>query len=299
MKFENLWSRVIFKARIKGWHYCTMLGAYTLDERHKAHGLKFLGFTRYGTPDYDKGMVKYLSADTSNGFNKIDEAPLDELLLYNAIDAKITSQVFRDEINELKEHRLKRVYGFLHKGSLALSELEIEGFPVSRDHFNQTDKSVVKKISTLNTALMTDKDVKKFEKLEGRAINFKSSKDMRKLLFEIKGIDSEKKTKSGEDAVDKSTLYELDDPWCKKLLELRKYEKIKSTYPIIRRLFLIAKMQLIISLKFVKKCVIKCLKKPNIFVVRKQLHITFKNTFNIEKGKLFIQMVLLKICKIF
>ena len=230
MKFENLWSRVILKAEIKKWHYCTMLGAYTLDERHKAQGLKFLAFVKYGVPDYDKTIGKYLPAETSNGFNTVEQAPLDDLLLYNAIDAKLTTRVFVDELKQLKTQRLKRTYGFLHKGSLALSELEIEGFPVDPDHFHKTNKEVAAKISKLQTELMTDKDIIEFEKQEKRQINLKSSKDMRKLLFDIKGISNDKKTKGGEDAVDKATLYEFDDPWCKKLLALRKYEKIKSTY---------------------------------------------------------------------
>ncbi len=229
-KFENLWTRVCLKTRIKGWHFCTQLASYILDERHKSSGLKFQSYVRWGIPDYDKNTKEYLSAETSNAFNKAEKAPLDLLLLYNGIDSLLTGKLYQEQRKELKQERLINTYKFMLSGVFALSELEIEGFPVNKDHFHDSDKKVVKLIAKLEKKLLESEEVIAFKKKFGSEINLESSADIRKILFEVMNLSSEKKTKKGADAVDKNTLLEIDNPWCKDLLDYRKYKKIKSTY---------------------------------------------------------------------
>ena len=229
-KFENLWTRVCLKTEVKGWHFCTQLASYVLDERHKSSGLKFQSFVRWGIPDYDKAAKEYLSAEGSNAHNKAEKAPLDLLLLYNGIDAELTARLYFEQRDQLKNEGLIATYRFMFDGIFALSELEIEGFPVSRDHFAESDEKVKSMIIKLDKELMGSYEVREFEKRYGRSINLESSADIRKVLFEILKLESEKKTKKGIDAVDKNTLIEIDHPWCKTLLQFRKYKKIKSTY---------------------------------------------------------------------
>lgn len=231
LKFENLWTKQILKFNIKKWHFCTMMGSYVFDERKKAQGLKFVSFCRWGVPNYDASIKKFIEADTSNSFNQLEKVNISDLCLYNAIDDKLTSRLFVQLKKDLKkDEELKKTYLFLHKGSITLSEIEMNGMPVDTDHFNTTKAKVEKKIKKLQKALSESKEAELFEKQEGRPLDYSSPKDLRILFFDVLGLESAKKTVKGFDCVDHDALTSIKHKFADKLLELRKYDKINSTY---------------------------------------------------------------------
>lgn len=231
LKFENLWTTQILKFNIKNWHFCTMMGSYVFDERKGAQGLKFVSFCKWGIPDYDKSVSNHIKAKDSNSFNRLEEVKIDTLCLYNGIDDKLTSDLFIDLKTSLKANKeLHTCYKFLHKGSLTLSNIEQNGFFVSRKHFNKTKAKVVSKIDKLHKKLAESEEAILYEEKIGKPLDYGSTKDLRELFFGVLNLESPKKTTKGFDSVDKDALTRIDHPWCKKLLELRKYEKINSTY---------------------------------------------------------------------
>lgn len=92
MKFENMWSKYILGAEVKGWILDTMLMAHVLDNRKHITGLKFQTYVQFGTIDYDSHISKQLGLkkEGGNSFNNIDKISQQEMLLYNGLDSMFT-----------------------------------------------------------------------------------------------------------------------------------------------------------------------------------------------------------------
>jgi hypothetical protein len=105
MVFEQTWCRQILKHTIRPWGWDTMLGSHILDNRSKICSIKFQAYVRYGVLDYSSHLEKFLKSDKKKGgnaFNTIDEAPLDELLLYCGIDSLLEYWCAMDQMEEIK-----------------------------------------------------------------------------------------------------------------------------------------------------------------------------------------------------
>jgi len=97
MKFEEMWSRVRLGAKVRGWHWDTMLAAHVLDNRRHSTGLKFQALINFGVYDYNQAVEPYLEGLKSreeaghgaNAFNRIDSCPLDKLMTYCGMDAML------------------------------------------------------------------------------------------------------------------------------------------------------------------------------------------------------------------
>ena len=90
MKFEQRWSMKCLDVRPEGWVWDTVEAAHVLDNRRgKITGVKFQSFVQFGLLDYSTDVEGFLKSGGKNGnaFNTIDEAPMRDLLIYNALDA--------------------------------------------------------------------------------------------------------------------------------------------------------------------------------------------------------------------
>lgn len=89
LKMEETWSRVILNQPVNGWIWDTMLASHCLDNRKGVNSLKFHALTHFGIWDYDSHIDHLLKSDDSsgNGFNKIHQIDMSDLLIYNGIDA--------------------------------------------------------------------------------------------------------------------------------------------------------------------------------------------------------------------
>jgi uracil-DNA glycosylase family 4 len=104
MRMEDHWSNVILGTPVKGWAWDTMLAAHVLDNREDITGLKFQSYARFGVLDYSSHIEPYLKAkkeDGGNGFNRIDEAPHNDLLLYGGIDSLLEFRLAKLQMGEL------------------------------------------------------------------------------------------------------------------------------------------------------------------------------------------------------
>ena len=102
LKFEQRWTMAKLKTRVKKWHFDTVLGSHVLDERQGTAGVKFQSFVRLGQESYDDHIKPYLQAKRSNTPNRIRQIPIDELLMYNGLDALLEyklTQLHRKELD--------------------------------------------------------------------------------------------------------------------------------------------------------------------------------------------------------
>jgi len=100
MKFEDRWSRAILGCEVRGWDYCSMVGAHWLDCRRGITSLKFQSFVRLGMPAYDD-HISHLLKGPPNKPNRIDEISLRDLLLYNGLDSLLEFLVAEHQRKEL------------------------------------------------------------------------------------------------------------------------------------------------------------------------------------------------------
>lgn len=87
LKNEERWTRKIMGHSVANWWWDTMIGAHYLDNRGSISGLKFQVYVRFGIADYNRVVSLYFHSDNENGFNKIDDCPKDDLLMYNGLDS--------------------------------------------------------------------------------------------------------------------------------------------------------------------------------------------------------------------
>jgi len=100
-KFEDRWSRQVMKTPVRHWHWCTMQTAHVLDNRRGISGLKFQAFVRLGQGSYNDRVSPFLEGG-SNTPNRIRQADVRDLLLYNGLDSLLTRQLFRKQEEDLR-----------------------------------------------------------------------------------------------------------------------------------------------------------------------------------------------------
>lgn len=227
-KFEQMWSEEIFEIRPQvGW--CTMDTQHILDHRTGITGLKHQVFVRWGIHGYDDSSKKYIKSDTTNGFNKMDEMPLGEQLLYVALDAKLTRRLYFEQMIEISEDQEKARQLFRDTSEVFL-DMQLNGLPVNENHYKEAHKSLTTKIDSLTTQLKIHPEILTFNKENQKEFSETSPKDLQKLLFEQMELKSTKKTPGGAKSVDAEVLKEIDNPITKVILGKRKALKLRDTY---------------------------------------------------------------------
>jgi len=133
VKFEDNWTRKIFGVRPYSWTFDTMIAAHIEDNRASYSGLKFQSYVKFGLEPYNKDVDKYLKA-TKGHFNRVDKAPLDQLLLYNGLDTIMGMKLYREQQKMFtlteklqQKNNLAEAYNLFHEGILALSDVQMNG----------------------------------------------------------------------------------------------------------------------------------------------------------------------------
>lgn len=102
LKFEHQWSKEILGVATKGWEWDSMIASHVIDNRRGITGLKFQAYINFGQPDYSSHIEKYLKSDTATGFNKVKDAPREELLHYCGMDALLQFKLAKKQMEESK-----------------------------------------------------------------------------------------------------------------------------------------------------------------------------------------------------
>jgi len=102
LKFEDRWTRKEFGHRVRGWAWDTVIGAHVADNRQGITGLKFQSFVRLGMPVWNDRVEQFLKTKGNETVNAaIREIELEDLLLYNGLDALLEFRVAISQMNEL------------------------------------------------------------------------------------------------------------------------------------------------------------------------------------------------------
>jgi uracil-DNA glycosylase family 4 len=233
LQYEWLWSYTIFGHWPAKLDQDTILGIHTLNSR-KRKGLKPNIYGFFGVAGYDDSIEEYISATTAeeklhgaNAFNLMKQAPIEEVLLYNGLDALFTFLI-AEYINEnlRKENRIG--YAFLMESAINLVKAQENGI--------RTDTAGV-----VNSKIILSKDMAALEnQIQKMAIKAGWSKgvqfrpsaaaDISRLLFDIMGYTSTKTTTAGGQSTDKEVLEKIKDPIISPLLEWKKLQKLRDTY---------------------------------------------------------------------
>ncbi len=94
LKFEDIWTKEIMGFEVKNWTWDTCLAAHVLDNRSGITSVKFQAFLNFGILDYNSHIKGFMKAPDksewgANGFNRLEDLPLEDLLIYNGKDSLI------------------------------------------------------------------------------------------------------------------------------------------------------------------------------------------------------------------
>ncbi len=101
MKFEQRVSLARIGRRIKNWVWDTMVAAHVLDNRAEITSIKFQSFVLLGQEDYDSHVKPYMRSKGSNEPNRLKEANLGRVLVYNGLDSLLESKVAQIQAKQL------------------------------------------------------------------------------------------------------------------------------------------------------------------------------------------------------
>ena len=233
-KYEVTWTNVIL-----GYHpvvqYDTMLAAHSL-RNNQLTGLKFQVYVHFGIMGYDDEIDPYLKttkgeeeAYGANGFNSIDKAPKEKLLLYNAADSLLTLWLYKEQIKGLTKQQQKGLEFFI-SASDTLAKIENNGIKFNENAGRQAEKEIQEKLIVLENEIRTAPEMEEWDK--ATAFRPSASADLSYLLFSRLGYMPKEKTKTGRPKADKHALENIDSPIVKSVLEWRRWEKARTTYII-------------------------------------------------------------------
>ncbi len=105
ISFEEKWSVKEFGYGVENWVWDGMLAAHTLDNRPDICAADFQAFVLLGVDNWKGPMEPYMKAKTraggNNAPNRVPEAPLPDLLRYNAKDALFEWFIAREQSRKM------------------------------------------------------------------------------------------------------------------------------------------------------------------------------------------------------
>lgn len=233
MQFEEAWSRTVLQQTVSPWHMDTRLVAHLLDVREGLTGLKLQSFLRWGVEEYDDKVKPFITKISHDDFNMIDQAPLDDVLHYNCLDAILEEKLYQELHPRRKQ--IAEINHLFHEGSLAFADMEAEGIGGNEKYFRDTVVSLEAEVELLTADLLTSNEARRFKKKYGReiAIGDKVSQaDLQLLFYELLKYKPLRNTpKSSKPSLDEKAMKSFRSDFAKKLLRRKKIkDKWVGTY---------------------------------------------------------------------
>lgn len=239
IKFEKQWTRKRSGYNhsesiwLKGSSWDTMIAAHALDNRKKCN-LKFCVYTEMGFLGYDDSIDYYLHAIAeeeerygANAFNRVKEAPLDDLLLYGGMDSYFTYKLREIQLQNIEPFQENGIKLFLDS-SESFAHSECFGIPYDLNQSIELEQSLESKLIRLEKKIQNLPDMKKWDR--EKLFRPSAPQDLSHLLFDCLKYEAKVETKTGKAKADKDSLEEYDLDIVKNTLEWRKWKKAKDTY---------------------------------------------------------------------
>ncbi|NQU77564.1 DNA polymerase I, partial [Candidatus Falkowbacteria bacterium] len=206
---------------LQGIIFDTMIASYLLNPGTRGHGLDNLAFVEFG----HQMIAMEDLIGKGQGKISVDEVPTEDLAQYSCEDADFTWRL-KDQLE--KKLKDSNNFGLLAKMEipliLVLAEMEENGVMIDKNFLNKMSKSVLKKITLLESNIYN---------LAGKKFNVRSPLQLKEILFQKLGLPTLGlgKTKTGVS----TAAGELDKLKGKHkiidlILEHRELSKLQSTY---------------------------------------------------------------------
>lgn len=121
-------------------------------------------------------------------------------------------------------------YELMHKGSLALANVEANGFAVDREYLADANTQIAQKICDAEEEMERDPLWKTWRRVFGSNAKLTARNQMMKVLIEERLVSQVKITAKGNVVGDADALERVDHPFVKRYLETEKLRKLHGTY---------------------------------------------------------------------
>ncbi len=212
---------------------CTMMQAHFLDERRGKRGgndeqfqpnpyqaLDFLVRQHFG--------ISYKSVFKVNR-KRMDQADLDETLLYNGADTKYTLRLRSYQIAALKRLGLFPAYREAASRQPTVALMQSIGISADQKTNHEFSVRLASELSTVSSRIASYPEVQEFVK-KHKEYNVGSQPETIRLLKDYFKVGNALINTDGKESVDKSTLQRIKHPIGKDIEEWRNRAKLKSTY---------------------------------------------------------------------
>lgn len=232
-KFEQIWSREILGYYIQNVYWDTCLAGHSIHNKRPT-SLKYQVYVEFGVLGYDSKVDSYITRckqgedkKSANSLNRLDEAPLQDVLFYGGLDAFFTFKLYEMQQNRLNKNQ-KRGYELFMDSIIPFAETEINGICIDEELIEIKEKYLIRKLERIKSQILESEEVSKWDGDD--EFNFNSHPQLSHLLFDILGIKSKGLTKSMKPSTDKTVLEKIDIPFVKGILEYKRWSKAKGTY---------------------------------------------------------------------
>jgi len=209
-----------YDVEVKGKFFDTMIAHYLL-EPDLRHGLDFQAIALL---DYKMIPISDLIGK-GKGQLSMRDIPVDKVVDYASEDADITLKIQKHLTKNLKEEELTDLYYKVEEPLIdVLCDMEYEGVRIDGKFLEDYSKVLAKKIAS---------EQREIHKMAGVDFNIGSPKQVGQVLFDKLKIKYRwRKTAGGQYSTDVEKLNELapDNEIIRKILQFRKFSKLKSTY---------------------------------------------------------------------
>jgi len=205
--------------RLDGIDFDTMVASYLIEAGRGRHNLDELAARHL---DWRKTPTSEL---IGSGVNEttMDRVPVDKVAQYACEDADVTLRLRGVLEPRLHRRGQSELFRDVEMPLVAvLTRIEQAGIAIDSDMFATLEAWLDKELSRVTTGIYD---------LAGHPFNLNSPQQLRVVLFEEMGMPVVKRTRSGP-STDMSVLEQLapDHPLPEKILEYRRFEKLRSTY---------------------------------------------------------------------
>lgn len=214
----------------------TMISAHCLDNRKKTN-LKFQTYIHFGIAGYDASIDPYLEADPvdvakygANAINRIEEAPIDELLKYNALDSLFTYKLWEVQKAYFVPNHTQKGADFFVDSSIELAKAEGAGILLDVENAQKQRIKLTKRMEKCEDAMKASKEMRKWD--GSKAFRPSAPGDLTHLLFDCLKFKPNKDdlTPTGKPKGDVEAIEKYDSEVAQFVLKWRKLKKVRDTY---------------------------------------------------------------------
>lgn len=121
-------------------------------------------------------------------------------------------------------------YELLHRGSIALAEVESNGIRIDTKYLNSTIESTKNQIRDVEQSIRKSKEYRLWQREYGTKINLDAREQLGHVIYDVLGHPCVETTATGKPKVDQEAFSKIDLPFLRDYERLAKLKKLKSTY---------------------------------------------------------------------